>query len=437
MAATTVCCCGSHLIILFVDSRMFRLLIILFISLFSFTGLHAQKKITIKKRFKEAHAAIKAGSGQENIERILLDSMALPTTTDRQKAEGYHICALLQQSQNEGLNMKAYLKQNLDTVKLYQTVLKIYDYTLRSDSADETDKYESRNINLRALHRDNLLGGGKFLLRKSKWGEAYPFFDMFLKTRTTDMDSIVGRVAYWATICGMNENKPYHVLSHVDTAISLMSEDERPALSEYKARSFVHIGDSAKWVEILDEGIDRYPGYNYFFLNLMDYYMRHGQIERGLARTDSLVKSDGDRAMYWFAMSMFALAQDDYEKCISMSDECLKRETNNIDALYNKGISLLNMALAENDAARRRVLYRRALEPMEMVRQLAPDDLGRWGNPLYRIYLNLNMGQKFEEIDEMLEKHYGITNSSVEKNITPIVNSSSGTKTINKGFVKD
>ena len=168
MAATTVCCCGSHLNIPFVDSRMFRLLIILFISLFSFTGLHAQKKITIKKRFKEAHAAIKAGSGQENIERILLDSMALPTTTDRQKAEGYHICALLQQSQNEGLNMKAYLKQNLDTVKLYQTVLKIYDYTLRSDSADETDKYESRNINLRALHRDNLLGGGKFLLRKSK-----------------------------------------------------------------------------------------------------------------------------------------------------------------------------------------------------------------------------------------------------------------------------
>jgi tetratricopeptide (TPR) repeat protein len=141
--------------------------------------------------------------------------------------------------------------------------------------------------------------------------------------------------------------------------------------------------------------------------------------------------------MYWFAMSMFALAQGDYEKCISMSDECLKREANNIDALYNKGISLLNMALAENDAARRRVLYRRALEPMEMVRQLAPDDLGRWGNPLYRIYLNLNMGQKFEEIDEMLEKHYGITNSSVEKNITPIVNSSSGTKTINKGFVKD
>lgn len=393
--------------------------------------------MTIKKRFKEAQAAIKAGSGQENIERILLDSMALPTTTDKQRAEGYNLCALLQQSQNEGLNMKAYLKQNLDTVKLYQTVLKIYDYTLSSDSVDESGKFENKNIKLRALHRDNLLGGGKFLLRKSKWSEAYPFFDMFIKTCTTDMDSVIGRVAYWATICGMNENNPYHVLEHVDKAIALTSEAERPALAEYKARSYVHIGDSAKWVEILDEGVDLYPGYNYFFLNLMDYYMRHGEIERGIARTDSLVRSDVDRAMYWFAMSMFALAQGDYEKCISMSEECLKRENDNIDALYNKGISLLNMALAEDNSARRRVLYRHALEPMERVRELAPEDLDRWGNPLYRIYLNLNMGKKFEEIDEILEKHSGSTKRSDETNVLPLTNNNSGSKKIDKQFVKN
>ena len=393
--------------------------------------------MTIKKRFKEAHAAIKAGSGQENIERILLDSMALPTTTDKQRAEGYNLCALLQQSQNEGLNMKAYLKQNLDTVKLYQTVLKIYDYTLSSDSVDESGQFENKNIKLRALHRDNLLGGGKFLLRKSKWSEAYPFFDMYIKTCTTDLDSVIGRVAYWATICGMNENNPYHVLEHVDKAIALNSEAERPALAEYKARSYVHIGDSAKWLEILDEGVDLYPGYNYFFLNLMDYYMRHGEIEKGLARTDSLVRSDVDRAMYWFAMSMFALAQGDYEKCISMSDECLKRESDNIDALYNKGISLLNLALSENQTARRRVLYRRALEPMERVRELIPDDLDRWGNPLYRIYLNLNMGQKFEEIDKRLEKHHGNAKSEDDMKVTPFMNSNMQSNTMDKRFVKD
>lgn len=378
--------------------------------------------MTTKRRFREAKAAIKSGSGQEKIEAIILDSMALPTTTDKIKAEGYHICALLQQSVNDGLNMKAYLKQGLDTVKLYQTILKIYDHTLRSDSVDENGKYEDKNIKLRALHRENLLGGGKFLLRKSKWSDAYPFFDMFLKTRTTDLDYIVGRVAYWATICGMNEGNPHHVLSYVDTAMSLISEDERPPLAEYKARSYLHMGDSTKWVELLDEYVDEYPGYNYFFLNLMDYYMRHGQFERGLARTDSLVKVDGDRAMYWFAMSMFALAKGDYEECILLSEECLMREPDNIDALYNKGISLLNLALVERDSAKRRVYSRRALEPMERVRELSPDDIDKWGNPLYRIYLNLNMGKKFEEIDMLLDKHSKDDNKSKDKVLMPAVN---------------
>ncbi len=364
--------------------------------------LLAQKKVTIGKRFKEARAAIKAGSGQENIEKIILDSIALPTTPDKIKAEGYLICAQLKQSMNDGLNMKAYLKQNLDTVQLYRTVLDIYGYTLKSDSLDERGKFRNKNISLRALHRDNLLGGGKYHMRSSRWAEAYPFFDMFLRTCTTDMNDIIGRVSYLATVCGMNEGNPHHVLRYVDTAIDLMPEEERAALSECKARSCVSLGDSVQWVEILKEGVNRYPGNNYFFLNLMDYYMRHGQAERGMELTDSLVNHDGDRAVYWFAMSMFALHNKEYDMCIELSEECLKRDPDNVDALYNKGISLLNLALNEKLRSLRMVLYRRALKPMERVRELSPDNLQRWGTPLYRIYLNLNMGKKFEEIDALL-----------------------------------
>jgi tetratricopeptide (TPR) repeat protein len=403
---------------------------------FSVSGLHAQKKETMKKRFREARTAIRTASGQENIERVLLDSIAQPTTTDKNEAEAYHMCALLQQSMNEALNMKAYLKQNLDTVKLYKTVLNIYAYTVKSDSVDDKRRFYSKNIKLRDLHRKNLLGGGKFLLRKSQWTEAYPFFDMFLKTCTTDMDSIVGRVAYWATVCGMNENNPYHVLEHVDNAIALTPKAEQPPLVEYKARSILHLGDSARWVELLDESVDAYPGYNYFFLNLMDYYMRHGMIEQGLARTDSLVRTDVDRPMYWFAMSMFALAQGDYGKCIDMSNECLDREPDNADALYNKGISLLNLALTEKKTERRIVFYRRALGPMERVRELMPDDIDRWGNPLYRIYLNLNMGSKFEEIDRLLEKHMREVRHSENQVMMHSITSSQEGKNMDKHLSK-
>jgi hypothetical protein len=95
---------------------MIRLFLISFLLIFSASSVEAKKKVTLKKRFKEAHLAIKNSSGQENIERILIDSLSRPTTTKNSKAEGYHICALLQNNLNEGYNMKAYLKQNIDTL---------------------------------------------------------------------------------------------------------------------------------------------------------------------------------------------------------------------------------------------------------------------------------------------------------------------------------
>ena len=40
---------------------------------------------------------------------------------------------------------------------------------------------------------------------------------------------------------------------------------------------------------------------------------------------------------------------------------------------------------------------------MEKYRQLVPDDNARWAPALYRIYLNLNMGKEFEEIDRLMK----------------------------------
>ena len=85
-----------------------------------------------------------------------------------------------------------------------------------------------------------------------------------------------------------------------------------------------------------------------------------------------------------------------------MSDECLKRDANYVDAWYNKGVSLLNQSLAEKNSRKVLNLLRLAEEPMEMVRKLQPQAVERWGRPLYRIYLKLNRGEKFEEIDRIL-----------------------------------
>lgn len=45
--------------------------------------------------------------------------------------------------------------------------------------------------------------------------------------------------------------------------------------------------------------------------------------------------------------------------------------------------------------------YREALPYLEKYREITPDRKDNWLSPLYTIYLNLNMGKKFDEIDKI------------------------------------
>ena len=47
-------------------------------------------------------------------------------------------------------------------------------------------------------------------------------------------------------------------------------------------------------------------------------------------------------------------------------------------------------------------LYQHALPYLEKFRTLAPAQTALWAMPLYTIYLNLNMGKEFEEMDRLM-----------------------------------
>ena len=46
-------------------------------------------------------------------------------------------------------------------------------------------------------------------------------------------------------------------------------------------------------------------------------------------------------------------------------------------------------------------LYEKSRPYLEQYRQLAPTRADKWSLPLYMIYLNLNMGKEFDEIDKI------------------------------------
>ena len=58
---------------------------------------------------------------------------------------------------------------------------------------------------------------------------------------------------------------------------------------------------------------------------------------------------------------------------------------------------------AENDRTQQLSNLQKARTYMEYYRQLMPGEKRKWAPVLYRIYLSLNLGRQFDEMDKILK----------------------------------
>ena len=101
-----------------------------------------------------------------------------------------------------------------------------------------------------------------------------------------------------------------------------------------------------------------------------------------------------------------------YAECISICDSMIAQGDSLPEAYLNAGLAYFNQAVKIDKSVPTRSgrkqminLYRQALPYMVQYRKLQPSQSSRWLLPLYTIYLNLNMGKEFEEIDRLIKEN--------------------------------
>lgn len=387
----------------------------------------AQKPVKMSALYKAASTAIKNSSGQDGARTNLINALSRPELKDKDKAEIYYTAAKLYESSNSVENRKAYLKQQYDTAMFFNTLLNMYEQLRLCDSVDAVPnaqekvklKFSKKTNELRQKHIKNILNGSKFFLRKGDYASAYGYLDAFYTHTNVKRDTLLYRLAYQAALCGYLTNQPKHTLKYIDKAIEAATRGDKPILQEYKVRTYALLKNDSLWVRELHTGVNLYPEYDYFFVNLVDWYNSHRMTKEACELADSLIKVvSADKAIYWYTKCKMKLLENDYEACIQFADSTIKRDPTFVDAYYNKGISYLNMAVIKKETACNNIhdkkfaedrkaiqdLYAHAMPCMEKVRELQPDLIDRWGSPLYRIYMNLNKGKEFDEVDKLLKK---------------------------------
>lgn len=336
---------------------------------------------------------------------------------------------------NEAVNQKAYLKQQYDTTKLFNSIYGMYNYAVRCDTMEAyaarlkgkdkvSYKYRSSHGDLLRSQYTNLYNGGQFMLLKKDFANAYNFFSMYYdirsnpvfgKLKASQNDSTqLRRAAYWATVCAYQLNDNAKFFKYNEAA--MLDSTYRQKELELTARLYKAAKDTARLVGILQTGAKEYPQHDYFFTNLIDYYNNKGEFEKAMELSENILKYDPRSLMAQYGKSLVMLKMKRYDECIALANSIIQSDSTYSEAYYNAGAAYLaqatethakvksNMLLDEIRSIKREgdKLMRKALPFLEHYRKLNPNSVEWWGRPLYNIYLALNMAEKFEEVEKVI-----------------------------------
>lgn len=377
-----------------------------------------------KKEISLAKDNIKKGTNLEQAESSMAN--LLKDSANRNNEKIWLTLYEAQKKQYEQGNEKLYLKQDYDTAKLFLSVKKMFQTLEGLDSVDaQTDKkgrvklvYRKKHAAMLDVHRRNLYNGGAYFVNKQNFKEAYNFFDMYLNCsiqplftgyKYDETDKNMPSAAYWAVYCGYKLQDPKATLHYAYWALKDTAHYQY--MLQYLAETYKMEKDTMRYVSVLEEGFKKYPRFPFFFPRLIEYYTKNEQYDAALSLCDKALQVNDSSNLFKFTKSSVLLSLKRYKECIGLCDSVIAKDSTILGAYLNAGLSYFNQAVEADKALRQTAkqkkeiiqLYKKALPYLEKYRKMVPDEKGLWGLPLYTIYLNLNMGKEFDEIDKLLK----------------------------------
>ena len=378
-----------------------------------------------KKEIQTAKDQVKAGRDLDkavaSMKKLLNDSV------NRTNKKIWTVYFDAVRKQYEQGNEKLYLKQKYDTAQLFNYTRQLFEVALQFDSVETVpDKKGRKNLEFRkgntdylAHIRSNLYNGGIWFLNKQKYQDAYKFFDcyivcaeqpMFKSYNYMEKDKHLPTAAYYTVYSGYKMKDPKATLHH--SYMALKDTVHYNYMLQYLAETYALEKDTARYVASLKEGFKRVPTFPFFFPRLVEHYVDNAQLDSAMVVVDEALTVVPDSDLYLAAKSNLLLDQGKLKECIEVSQKVIGVNPEMPEPYYNVGICYFNQAVEQdkNSQNSRQVKaqveadYKKALPYLVKYRELEPKEQGKWAFPLYTIYLNLNMGKEFDEIDKVMRQ---------------------------------
>lgn len=328
---------------------------------------------------------------------------------------------------NDAENLKIYLKKDYDTLTFFSTTLQIIKEAVRLDSLERIQQKEketkSKQTNyiceLLRLYLPNIKVASRYFYKKKNYAEAMKYVQTCIDIPKTE----IGKLAVLPALGDTTNACLYLMSAYYGKKIKEVHHYEQLALQDTTLRSQVieilaytaeEEADTATYRKWLVDGFTNYPTKNIFFTRLADLYASRADNSAILRLTEQQLKRDSLNTLALLAQCNALLKMQLFDSCISTANRLLKTDTTYVEAYYYLGASYVGNAdsivFPDNALSRnykkakkeKNALYRKAMNYLESYKEQMPEHKKQWAPLLYKVYLELNEGKKFSNIEKLV-----------------------------------
>lgn len=338
----------------------------------------------------------------------------------------YALLADVVKKQYEAGNEKMYLKAKVDTASLMKTGRRMFLACMKLDSLDakpnekgvSSPAYRKRNAEYLAPYRNNIFKGGLYFFAHGDWKEAWNMFDTYLDCHNkplfeaSKLDSINDHyAAYVAVVSANNFNNLSMATKYEDMALKY--EPAKLVTLTILSELCRQHNDTARYIKYLKHGFRFSPYSGYFFPHLIDYYTEKSDYVNALKYTDEALAKDSLNELFVLAKHSILMDTKQYDDALEYGERLLEKNDSIEQPNYNVGYILYLRAQEamkmggvpyRQRMANAQKYYKQCKPYMERYRRLRPKEVKRWKPVLYDVYLNLNMGKEFAELENVDDK---------------------------------
>ena len=261
----------------------------------------------------------------------------------------------------------AMLGKSANDKVMYDGLMESYGPYVKADSLGELPDAKGKVKNkfrkdiagiLRANHPFYINGGVHYNDQK-EYKKATDFFQIYWDIPSLPMfedqkdvfvlDSTYQTIKYYAIITAIQSEDHKRALAMLQRAAKEPfienSAYKESDIFELMASEYINLGDSAKFLEILHEGAERFPNSKYFIPNLANVFIRQGETDKAIEYLEQALQNDPSNACDLNSVKGPLLAeQGDFEEAEKEYNKALAQDPNCERALENIAVNYILQA---------------------------------------------------------------------------------------------